>query len=234
MGCARPVRRFYAPRALSECAFPRPKPWAALHGLPLLFRARSPGPRAVPPVTRQVGRHFLSWTSVALRHSSRPADPFADGGSLRHRVPRAGFGYPLRDVHRRPCRCDKRIGASLGFTLQGFPLVTIGAPLGARALLPLPGHLRLPGGQRGRPWPASGPCSRDESVLTPEPPKWSRPSIPSWGSPLQSVLPFDLALALIAAPPPSSSGGLTFRPARTPGYHSSNEWDGPSPDHQLS
>ena len=30
-------------------------------------------------------------------------------------------------------------------------------------------QLRLPGGQRARQWPASGPCSRDESVLTPEP-----------------------------------------------------------------
>jgi hypothetical protein len=30
-------------------------------------------------------------------------------------------------------------------------------------------QLRLPGGQRARPWPASGSCSRDESVLTPGP-----------------------------------------------------------------
>ncbi len=138
IGSARPVRRFYAPRVLSKCAVPQPKLRAALHGLPLLFRARSPGPRAVPPVARQVRRHFLSWTSRALRHSLRPADPFAGSGSLRHRVPRAGFGYPLRDVHHRPSRCVKRIGASLGFTLQGVPLITIGAPLGALALLPLP------------------------------------------------------------------------------------------------
>jgi hypothetical protein len=55
-------------------------------------------------------------------------------------VPRAGFDYPLRDVHHRSSRCDKRIGASMGFTLQGVSLVTIGAPLGALALLPLPRH----------------------------------------------------------------------------------------------
>ena len=60
------------------------------------------------------------------------------------------------------------------------------------------------------------------------------PSIPSWGSPLQSVLLFDLALALIAAPPPSPLGGFTFRPARASGYHSSNKGDDPSLDRHLS
>jgi len=39
----------------------------------------------------------------------------------------------------------------MGFTLQGIPLVTIGAPLGARALLALPAALSLPGGLRVRP-----------------------------------------------------------------------------------
>jgi hypothetical protein len=131
MGCTRPVRRFHALQALSSRAVPQPKLQAALHGLPLLFRARSPGPRAVSPVARQVRRRFLSWTSRALRHSLRPADPFAADGSLRRRVPRAGFDYPLRDLHHRSSRRDKRAGASMGFTLQGLPLVAIGTPLGA-------------------------------------------------------------------------------------------------------
>jgi hypothetical protein len=34
----------------------------------------------------------------------------------------------------------------MGFTLQGFPLVTIGAPLGAHAFLPLPASLTSPKG----------------------------------------------------------------------------------------
>lgn len=102
MGCARPVRRFHAPRASGGHACPQPKPRAALRGLPLPYRARSPGPRAVPPVARHGRRHFLSWTSLALRHSLRPAEPLTGSGSLRHRVPRAGFGYPLRDPTTGP------------------------------------------------------------------------------------------------------------------------------------
>jgi hypothetical protein len=145
-------------------AVPPPKRGAALRGLPLLFRARSPGSRAVPPVARHARRHYLSWTFAALRHDLKPADPFAGDGSLRHRVPRAGFGYPLRDIHHRSSRHDKRAGASMGFTLQGFPLAAMGTPLGARALLPLPGAPRFPGGKRERPGllqgllPATSPC----------------------------------------------------------------------------
>jgi len=58
-------------------------------------------------------------------------------GSLRHCAPRPRFGYPPRDYHFRPSR-RLRVGASMGFTLQGFPFVAIGTPLGAPALLPLP------------------------------------------------------------------------------------------------
>ena len=93
LGCVwvdiRPVRRFHAPQALSSHAVPQPKLQAALHGLPLPFRARSPGPRAVSPVTRHVRRHFLSWTSIALRHMPGrrirlpPADPSADACRVR-------------------------------------------------------------------------------------------------------------------------------------------------------
>jgi hypothetical protein len=63
----------------------------------------------------------------------KPADPFIRGGSLHRDVPRTGFEYPLRDVHHRPSR-RLRAGASMGFTLQGFLLDAIGAPLGAHCL----------------------------------------------------------------------------------------------------
>jgi hypothetical protein len=56
-------------------------------------------------------------------------------------------------------------------------------------------------------WPPSGPSSRDESVQSPEP-QGFRPSIPSWVSSLQSMLPFVLARALVAAPPLSPLGRL--------------------------
>jgi len=98
-------------------------------------------------------------------HVSR-ADPFADSGSLRCRVPRTGFDYPLRDVHRPAYRRVKRTGASLSFTLQGFPLVAIGTPLGALAFMPLPAAPHLPGGRCGQPGrlqgllPATSPFCR--------------------------------------------------------------------------
>ena len=121
----------------------------------------------------------------------------------------------------------------MGFTLQGLLLAAIGAPLGVPALLTLPAGPAPPRGGTGTAWPPSGPCSGNEFVLAPEP-QGFRPSIPSWVSSFQSVLPFNLALAFIAAPPLSPSGGFTFRPARASGYRGVNESDGPSPDHRLS
>ena len=120
-GSARPVRRFHTLRALNKCAIPQPKLRAALHGLPLLFRARSPGPRAVPPVARQVRRHFLSWTLIALRHSLRPAASFAGSGSLHYRVPRPGFGYPLRDMTTGPPDASSASERPWASPFKGFP-----------------------------------------------------------------------------------------------------------------
>jgi hypothetical protein len=103
-----------------------------------------------------------------------PYGTYQAGGTVcRRRIPpppRAACGVwlpPARRI-RRPCRCDKRTGAPMGFSLQGFPLAAIGAPLGARALMALPRRsCASPEGSEPRRWPTSGPCSRDESVLTP-------------------------------------------------------------------
>lgn len=113
--------------------------------------------------------------SCPTTHSS-VADPRDGGGSLRHRVPRAGFGYPLRDLHREACRC-RSIGASLGFALQGVLLDTTGTPLGARALLTLPQPVVLPEG-KSRSGPPSGPCCRAERVLPPVPKGTDRRCLP--------------------------------------------------------
>jgi len=121
----------------------------------------------------------------------------------------------------------------MGFTLQGLLLDAIGAPLGAHALLALPAGPAPPRKGAGTAWPPTGPSSRDEFVLAPEP-QGFRPSIPSWGSSFQSVLPSNLALAFVAAPPLSPLSGFTFRPARASGYRGVNESDGPSPDRRLS
>ena len=101
-----------------------------------------------------------------------PYDTYRPGGPVcRQRIPplpRTACGVWLP-----PSRCPppglptrKRVGAPMGFTLQGLPLVAIGTPLGARALLPLPAAPHLPGGGCGRPGrlqgllPATSPCSR--------------------------------------------------------------------------
>jgi len=114
------------------------------------------------------GRHCLSWTSLPYdtvpgRRIRLPAaDPSATA------TPRAGFGYPLRGCYLRPSR-HLRVGASMGFTLQGLPFAAIGTPLGAPALLPLPAACAPPRGravrQHGRLQglvPATNPfCHRD-------------------------------------------------------------------------
>jgi len=75
--------------------------------------------------------------------------------------------------------------------------------------------------------PATNPCGHRNH-------EWFQPSIPSWDPTLQSLLPLDLALALIAAPPLSLLGGLTSKPAWASGYWGANGSADPSPDRQLS
>jgi len=105
IGSAQPVRRSERPAGLDSSApAPQPKRWGGPPWTFTLLQRSSPGPRAVPPVARQVRRHILSWDLFTLRHSIRLADPLTGHGSLRDRVPRTGFGYPLRDIHHQPSR----------------------------------------------------------------------------------------------------------------------------------
>jgi hypothetical protein len=90
------------------------------------------------------------------------------GRSLHRCAPRARFGYPLRDSHFRPSR-RLRVGASMGFTLQGFPFVAIGSPLRVPAFLPFPAAPAQSRRTAPTTWPTSRPRSCDESVLSPEP-----------------------------------------------------------------
>jgi hypothetical protein len=137
-------------------------PWTSA-----LLQSASPGTRAVPP-GEPGSPDDASSPGLPSPYDTAPgrgvrvvaADPSAAAG------PRAGFGYPLRGSYLRPCR-RRSAGASMGFTLQGVPLVAIGTPLGAHALLPLPVDPTPP--RRGRlpTWPASRPRSCNESVLSP-------------------------------------------------------------------
>ena len=224
---------FVVPRALNRRAVPQPKLRAALLGLPLPLRVhhREPVPsRRFPGWADDTSSPglFLPYDTLPSRGIRLPvADPSATA------MPRAGFGYPLRGYYLRPCR-RLRVGASMGFTLQGLPFVAIGSPLGARTLLPLPTASAKSRGtllpQRGRLQglaPATNPCSRQDH-------EWSWPSIPSWVSALQSLLPCDLALAFVAAPPLLPLGGMTSQPAWTSGSCGTHGSVDPSPDHQLS
>jgi hypothetical protein len=208
MGSTRPVRRSERPAGIDSSAPARqPKrlggpPWTST-----LLQRTSPGPRAVPPVARQVRRHLLSWAFVALRHSIRMADPLADRGPLHGRVPRAGFGYPLRDMHHHPYRRPKTPERPWASPFKVFP-----SPRSVPLSGPMPScrcrdASKPPRREAGATGPATGPSSRDESVLAPEP-QGLRPSIPSWGSPHQSILPSDLALALVRGASPLTLGRL--------------------------
>jgi hypothetical protein len=85
-----------------------PKPSGAPPALSRPFRGSSTQPRA-----RSRGHEGRRPTLPllgfrALRHTLGSADPRMAGGSLRRRVPRPGFGYPHRDLHRRPYRRARR------------------------------------------------------------------------------------------------------------------------------
>ena len=111
---ARPVRRFYAPRVIVLRAV---RPAEAERQPPMRFRASpetcpySPAPqrRATGRSRRPTSPAMLPLLSFgALRHSPGPADPLQWRRFPRHRVPRARFGYLLRDVHHRSSRRAKR------------------------------------------------------------------------------------------------------------------------------
>jgi hypothetical protein len=65
-------------------------------------------------------------------------------------VPRAGFGYPLRDVHHRSSR-RRSAGASLGLTLQGVLLVRERCPSRGPCPPDVTGRAHSPRGERTEP-----------------------------------------------------------------------------------
>jgi hypothetical protein len=80
-----------------------------------------------------------------------PADPHEwCNGSLRSCVPRAGFGYPLRDLHHRSSR-RRSAGAFLGLTLQGVLLVRELCPSRGRCPPDVAGRARPPRGEGTEP-----------------------------------------------------------------------------------
>jgi len=132
-----------------------------------LLQSQSPGTRAVPLVSQLVGRHYLSWTSLALQHSPRPADTLIDSGSLRRRVATYGVWLPpsrlsppalptlaRRSVHGlHPSRSSLR--------RNRYPSRGPCLPAVTRCFRDVPKDAT------STTRPASRPCSCDESVRSP-------------------------------------------------------------------
>jgi len=87
-------------------------------------------------------------------------------GSLRRHSPRARFEYLLRDSFTAPADTTSRIGAPMGFPLQGIPLNAIGPPFGGHTLMTLPRTHPSPRREKAGTWPPSRLHSRVESVQT--------------------------------------------------------------------
>ena len=158
----------FTPRGHSASA---PSPSRSCGRPPMDFRSPTELDHRDPaPSRRQAGKSDdTSSPGLLLPYDTCQAGGFVDQRRIPP-PPRAACGVwlPPARLNRRPWRRDKRTAAPMGFSLQGLPLVTIGAPLGARALMALPRHGGAsPEGSVPRRWPTSGPCSRDESVLTP-------------------------------------------------------------------
>ena len=250
IGSARPRTAFQRPAGLSRVHRPTGRSqWAALLGLSLPFRGTSPGPRAVPPVTRQ-SRTTLPLLGFGYPTTHfRTTDPFIASGSHRQRVPRTGFGYPPRDLHRRPYRrasAPERPWASPFKDFSSPRSVPLSGPVPSWRCLRPPRPLR----RVSAPAPRGEPRALHEGrhtgrgrlqgfvPVTSSCCRWNQgrfqPSIPSWVSALQSTPPPDLVLALSTAPPLSPLDGLTSLSVRASGSRGASGWDGPSPDRQLS
>jgi hypothetical protein len=112
-------------------------------------------------------------------------------------------------------------GASMGFALQGFPLVAMGAPLGVPALLTLPSAAPPRGSEPKRP--PSGPSSRDESVPSPPSPRGERAAADAFlgfSSSEHSLQPPGRSL-LVTMPTLPPLGGMTSLPTWASGLRGS-------------
>jgi len=202
---------FIVLRAFNRRACLQPKLRAALLGLSLPYRVHHLEPmpsRRSPGWSDDTSSRglFLPYDTVpGQRIRVSAADPSTATRHVRGLVtPCATIttGPPDAYASERPWASPFKVFPSS----QAVPL-SGSLPSCHYPLLPnTPRSARLPRSRLQGLVPATNPCSRRNH-------EWFRPSIPSWGSTLQSLLPLDLAHALIAAPPLSLLGGLTSRPA---------------------
>jgi hypothetical protein len=110
-------------------------------------------------------------------HPGSADPPDRCNGSLRCRVPRAGFGYPLRDVHHRSSR-RRSAGAFMGFTLQGVLLVGERYPFRGPCPPDVADRTRPPGGARTEPTAFRALFSRRVRAATGPPRETGRRYLP--------------------------------------------------------
>ena len=167
-----------------------PEPACAGRGPPFRFHSPSEVHRSTPAPSRgsedpHVGRCFLSWALLPYDTCGTTDPHFA-------RLPtslRAASGVWVPPSRRPPSPLPTPCGAgaSMGFTLQGLLLATIGTPSGAPCP---PGVLRVdsphPHGERAdaAAFRASIPSRARSAIPSPEGPG---APMPSWVSSLQSV-----------------------------------------------
>jgi hypothetical protein len=103
-------------------------------------------------------------SSLALRHDPGAAVPFASADLPIHRVPRPGFGYPLRGVPHRPSRRTRRRSAHGLHPSRPdrVAAVSLSGPLPSWRFR---AHPPAEAGRRTRA--PSGPSSRDEAGSRP-------------------------------------------------------------------
>jgi hypothetical protein len=231
MGSTQPVRRS------SSCGRSTDAPAARRSTRRPFLDFRSPtefitGNPCRPAGCPALRRHFLSWTFLPYdtvpgqRVRVSTADPSAATRHVR------GLITPCAAITSDPADAcaSERPWASPFKVFPSSQSVPLSRPLPSchyRFWRSTPKSPTLSPGRLQGLVPATNPFSHQNH-------EWFQPSIPSWGSTLQSLLPSDLALTLFVTPPLSPLGDFTFRPARASGCRGTHGWVHPSPDHQLS
>jgi hypothetical protein len=147
---------------------------------------RHPSVPLTEPTGLTVPRCSLSWAFVPYdtvpdrRTRMKATNPFAAACRVR------GLATPIATSTTDPPGA-RSAGASMGFTLQGVPLVRERCSSRSPCPPDVAGRTDPRRGRNGSGClqglvPATSPCSHRI-------PEGNRPSIPSWGSPLQSFLP---------------------------------------------
>jgi hypothetical protein len=218
MGSVPPARCFYTRRAFADRDLPsRPKPdGGPPHAFAPVQRSIATVPHRPADRSRHVGRCFLPWAFLAVRHMTGRRTRASRGFRPRC-VPRPGFGYPPRGVHHHPSRrlaAPERPSAS---PFKAFTPRRSGLLSEPPALVALLASIRLAPLGSVRTRSTSGLRSRRGFVLATAPLRARRVDA-FLGFSLQSALPLRPGARLwFAGPPLSRAAGLRHDPPASQG-----------------